>query len=134
MTGAENRATSRIEEERIRRINDADPRAGGRYVLYWMQQSRQARHNPALESAARTIHPRINERGDRYFTDGQDPNSFAGVTWVSGNHDRAWSEDVRFNAQKSYCNFVRTCIKLHLFILLRITTVLYCKEGICSCM
>jgi len=44
-------ATSRIEEERIRRINDADPRAGGRYVLYWMQQSQRAEHNPALEYA-----------------------------------------------------------------------------------
>jgi deoxyribodipyrimidine photo-lyase len=27
-----------------------------------------------------------------YFLDGRDPNSFAGVGWIFGLHDRAWSE------------------------------------------
>ena len=40
-----------IEVERIQRLNaiSCDPR--GRYVLYWMQQSQRAEHNPALEYA-----------------------------------------------------------------------------------
>ncbi len=29
---------------------------------------------------------------NKYFLDGRDPNSFAGVAWVYGKHDRAWSE------------------------------------------
>jgi len=44
-----------IEQQRIRRRNDASP-GDGRYVLYWMQQSQRAMHNPALEYAI--------ERGD----------------------------------------------------------------------
>jgi deoxyribodipyrimidine photo-lyase len=29
---------------------------------------------------------------NKYFLDGRDPNSFAGVAWVFGKHDRAWAE------------------------------------------
>lgn len=29
---------------------------------------------------------------NRYFLDGRDPNSFAGVSWCFGKHDRAWTE------------------------------------------
>ena len=29
---------------------------------------------------------------NRYFIDGRDPNSYAGVAWCFGKHDRAWSE------------------------------------------
>jgi deoxyribodipyrimidine photo-lyase len=29
---------------------------------------------------------------NRYFLDGRDPNSFAGVSWIFGMHDRAWPE------------------------------------------
>jgi len=29
---------------------------------------------------------------NRYFIDGRDPNSFAGVAWIYGLHDRAWAE------------------------------------------
>ncbi len=29
---------------------------------------------------------------NKYFLDGRDPNSFAGVAWVFGKHDRAWGE------------------------------------------
>ena len=28
---------------------------------------------------------------NRYFLDGRDPNSYAGVAWIFGQHDRAWS-------------------------------------------
>jgi deoxyribodipyrimidine photo-lyase len=29
---------------------------------------------------------------NRWFLDGRDPNSLAGVAWVFGTHDRAWPE------------------------------------------
>ncbi len=29
---------------------------------------------------------------NRYFIDGRDPNSYAGVAWIYGLHDRAWAE------------------------------------------
>ena len=29
---------------------------------------------------------------NRYFIDGRDPNSYAGVAWIYGVHDRAWPE------------------------------------------
>jgi deoxyribodipyrimidine photo-lyase len=32
------------------------------------------------------------ELNNRYLIDGRDPNSFAGVAWVCGNHDRPWGE------------------------------------------
>ncbi|PSQ65495.1 MAG: deoxyribodipyrimidine photolyase [Bacteroidetes bacterium QH_2_64_74] len=39
--------------DRVQPLNDRGLRAEGRYVLYWMQQSQRARHNPALERALR---------------------------------------------------------------------------------
>ena len=36
------------------------------------------------------------ELNNKYLLDGRDPNSFAGVAWVFGNHDRAWSERAVF--------------------------------------
>ena len=45
-----------VEPERLRQLTDAGPRPGD-YVLYWMQGSQRAEHNPALEFA---IH-RANE-------------------------------------------------------------------------
>ena len=29
---------------------------------------------------------------NKYFLDGRDPSSYAGVAWIFGNHDRAWKE------------------------------------------
>lgn len=43
--------TTRVEAERIRRLNDLTSDPGGRYVLYWMQAAQRAEHNPALELA-----------------------------------------------------------------------------------
>jgi deoxyribodipyrimidine photo-lyase len=40
-----------IQPSRIRVIQAAEPRPDGLYVLYWMQQSQRAAHNPALEHA-----------------------------------------------------------------------------------
>ena len=44
---------SAIAPERIQALNDQERRAKGQYVLYWMQQSQRAAHNPALEHAIR---------------------------------------------------------------------------------
>jgi deoxyribodipyrimidine photo-lyase len=43
-------ASTRIESARIKALN-AHARRTGQYVLYWMQQSQRAEHNPALEYA-----------------------------------------------------------------------------------
>ena len=40
-----------IEAERIKYLNNAEYDHNGLYVLYWMQQSQRAEHNPALEFA-----------------------------------------------------------------------------------
>jgi deoxyribodipyrimidine photo-lyase len=29
---------------------------------------------------------------NKYFVDGRDPNSYANVAWVFGQHDRGWQE------------------------------------------
>jgi deoxyribodipyrimidine photo-lyase len=49
MAGRGRRRT--VEGERIRLLCDEAADPGGRYVLYWMQQSQRAVHNPALEFA-----------------------------------------------------------------------------------
>ncbi len=46
-----------IHEDRIRRLNDAEP-ADGSFVLYWMQQSQRAHFNHALEHAIREANAR----------------------------------------------------------------------------
>jgi deoxyribodipyrimidine photo-lyase len=43
-------ATRKIQEERVRHLNEEGPRDGD-YVLYWMQQAQRAEHNHALEYA-----------------------------------------------------------------------------------
>ena len=37
--------------DRIQPLNDKGVQEGARYVLYWMEQSQRAQHNPALERA-----------------------------------------------------------------------------------
>ncbi|MBU1020071.1 MAG: deoxyribodipyrimidine photolyase, partial [Firmicutes bacterium] len=34
----------------------------------------------------------IKYLNDKYFIDGRDANSYAGIAWVFGKHDRAWTE------------------------------------------
>jgi deoxyribodipyrimidine photo-lyase len=33
---------------------------------------------------------------NKYFVDGRDPNSYANVAWVFGQHDRCWQERAVF--------------------------------------
>lgn len=51
--------TSTIDPERIRTLGNGEPDPGARFVLYWMQASQRAEHNPALEFAVQ----RANETG-----------------------------------------------------------------------
>ncbi|MFB6279584.1 MAG: deoxyribodipyrimidine photo-lyase [Salinibacter sp.] len=48
-----------LAPDRVQSLNDQETQDRGRYVLYWMQQSQRAQHNPALERALR----HANERG-----------------------------------------------------------------------
>ena len=43
-------ATGRIQDERVKHLNEKEPRSGD-YVLYWMQSSQRAEYNHALEYA-----------------------------------------------------------------------------------
>jgi deoxyribodipyrimidine photo-lyase len=51
----------------------------GKKVLEW---------SPSPEAAFETLLALNN----KYFIDGRDPNSYAGVAWVFGKHDTAWAE------------------------------------------
>jgi deoxyribodipyrimidine photo-lyase len=51
----------------------------GKKILEW---------SPSPERAFKTTLS-IN---NKYFLDGRDPNSYAGVAWIFGKHDRAWPE------------------------------------------
>jgi deoxyribodipyrimidine photo-lyase len=54
--------------------------------MYWGKKILQWSASP--EDAFRTILTMNN----KYFLDGRDPNSYAGVGWVFGLHDRPWKE------------------------------------------
>ncbi|NOU35415.1 MAG: deoxyribodipyrimidine photolyase [Kiritimatiellaceae bacterium] len=64
----------------------------GKKVLEW---------SPSPEEAFETLLA-IN---NRYFLDGRDPNSYAGVAWVFGKHDTAWAERSIFGKTR-YMNAV----------------------------
>jgi deoxyribodipyrimidine photo-lyase len=53
-------ATKKIQEERVRRLNEKEI-VEGEYVLYWMQEAQRAEYNHALEYAVQ----RANELGQR---------------------------------------------------------------------
>ncbi len=52
---------------------------GGKKILEWSSSARHA-YRTALS---------LN---NKYFLDGRDPNSFANIAWIFGNHDRPWQE------------------------------------------
>jgi deoxyribodipyrimidine photo-lyase len=54
--------------------------------MYWGKKILEWCNTP--EYAFRTA----LELNNKYFIDGRDPNSYAGVAWIFGNHDRAWTE------------------------------------------
>ena len=52
--------------------------------MYWGKKILEWTASPA-KAYATTL-----ELNNRYFLDGRDPNSYAGVGWIFGLHDRAW--------------------------------------------
>jgi deoxyribodipyrimidine photo-lyase len=55
----------------------------GKKILEWMEHPQDAYKT--------TLY--LN---NKYFLDGRDPNSFANVAWVFGQHDRGWKERTIF--------------------------------------
>lgn len=54
--------------------------------MYWGKKILEWSPSPE-EAFRRTLH--LN---NRYFLDGRDPNSYANVAWIYGQHDRPWGE------------------------------------------
>ena len=54
--------------------------------MYWCKKILEWSPSPE-EAYERAIH--LN---NKYFIDGRDPNSYTGVAWCFGKHDRAWKE------------------------------------------
>ncbi|MGB0405254.1 MAG: deoxyribodipyrimidine photolyase, partial [Fusobacterium sp.] len=51
----------------------------GKKIIEWSKSPREAYENMLY----------LN---NKYFYDGRDPNSYTGVAWCFGKHDRAWKE------------------------------------------
>jgi deoxyribodipyrimidine photo-lyase len=60
----------------------------GKKILEWTPDAEKAFHL-------------ISELNNRWFLDGRDPNSFAGVAWIFGVHDRAWPSRPGFGKVRS---------------------------------
>ena len=58
----------------------------GHMRMYWGKKILEWSRAP--ETAFR----RLLALNNRYFLDGRDPNSYAGVAWIFGLHDQAWKE------------------------------------------
>lgn len=43
-------------------------------------------------SSFKVAYETIKALNNKYFIDGRDPNSYAGIAWCFGKHDRAWTE------------------------------------------
>ncbi len=54
--------------------------------MYWGKKIIEWSPNP------QTAFNRVLYFNNKYFLDGRDPNSFAGVAWCFGKHDRPWTE------------------------------------------
>ncbi len=52
----------------------------GKKILHWSAEPREALHI-------------MIELNNRYALDGRDPNSYSGIFWVLGRHDRAWGPE-----------------------------------------
>ncbi len=66
--------------------------------MYWCKKILEWSKTPK-EAYERTIY--LN---NKYFLDGRDPNSYTGVAWCFGKHDRAWKERDIFGKIR-YMNF-----------------------------
>jgi len=63
--------------------------------MYWGKKVLEWSPNPATDFET------LIGLNNRYFLDGRDPSSFAGVAWIFGLHDRAWPERAVFGKVRS---------------------------------
>jgi deoxyribodipyrimidine photo-lyase len=63
--------------------------------MYWGKKMLEWSADPA-EAFSTTL-----AMNNRYLLDGRDPNSYAGVAWIYGVHDRAWGERPIFGKVRS---------------------------------
>ncbi len=73
----------------------------GKKILEWTDSPKEAAE----------VMIRLN---DRYAVDGRDPNSYAGIFWVLGRHDRAWGPERPIYGKVRYMTSESTRKKLHL--------------------
>ncbi len=58
--------------------------------MYWGKKVLEWTRSPEI------AFKRLLRLNNRYFLDGRDPNSYAGVSWCFGKHDRPWGERMVF--------------------------------------
>jgi deoxyribodipyrimidine photo-lyase len=63
--------------------------------MYWGKQILLYTNTP------RYAHRVVTELNNKYFLDGRDPNSYANIAWLFGNHDRGWTEREVFGKVRS---------------------------------
>ena len=54
----------------------------------------------------------MTELNNRYALDGRDPNSYSGIFWVLGRHDRAWGPERPVYGKVRYMSSDNTARKL----------------------
>lgn len=96
--------------------DDAALEAGETHDPYWNAAMREMRETGYMHNVMRmywgkrilawsadpeAAFERTLRLNDRYFLDGRDPNSYAGVAWVYGRHDRPWPERAVFGTVRS---------------------------------
>lgn len=54
--------------------------------MYWGKKILEWSNTPEY------AHQNVLALNNKYFLDGRDPNSYANVAWIFGNHDRGWTE------------------------------------------
>jgi deoxyribodipyrimidine photo-lyase len=75
---------------------------------YWNAAMREARRTGVMHGYMREWSETPQQAfatalfpNNRWFLDGRDPNSFAGVAWCFGRHDRPWPERPVFGMVRS---------------------------------
>ena len=68
----------------------------------------------AWSPSPRSALARMIELNNRYALDGRDPNSYCGIRWVLGAHDRAWGPEREVVGKVRYMTSASTHRKLRL--------------------
>ena len=85
-----------------------DGRMNGYLRMLWGKRILEWTRGPEDALAA------MVELNNRYAIDGRDPNSYAGILWVLGKHDRAWGPERKIFGKVRYMTSANTRRKLRL--------------------